>query len=472
MAESVMERMWRSGHISGGNAAYVEDLYEKYLEDPASVPDQWRSYFETLPVVEGKVAPDISHSTVRDHFLLLSKNQSRVVPVAASSVHSDYERKQFAVGELINGYRRRGHLHAVLDPLGLKEPLEVPLLELEYHRLSAADLDTKFQTGDLFFGQSEAPLREIIDVLESTYCGSIGAEYMHITDETELLWIQQRLESARSKPAFSHGAKRRILDRLIAAEGLEKYLGTKYPGTKRFGLEGGESFIPCLAELIHRAGSAGVVESVIGMAHRGRINVLVNLMGKDPAELFDEFEGRYTPGFGSGDVKYHQGFSSNLMTPGGEMHLALGFNPSHLEIAAPVIVGSVRARMDRRRDAAGDKVLAINVHGDAAFAGQGVVMETFQMSQTRGFYTGGTIHVVINNQIGYTVSEQADARSTHYCTEVAKMVQAPIFHVNGDDPEAVVFISQLALDYRMEFKKDVVIDLVCYRRRGHNEGDE
>lgn len=472
MSDSVMERMWRSGHISGGNAAYVEELYEQYLEDPSSVPTQWRSYFETLPMVEDQVAPDISHSTIRDHFLLLSKNQSRVVPVAASSVHADYERKQFAVSELINGYRRRGHLHANLDPLGLKPPMDVKLLELEYHKLSAADLDTTFQTGDLFFGTNEATLRDIVDVLESTYCGSIGAEYMHISDEAEQMWVQQRLESARSKPSFSNGVKRRILDRLIAAEGLEKYLGTKYPGTKRFGLEGGESFIACLAELVHRAGSAGVKETVIGMAHRGRINVLVNLMGKDPADLFDEFEGRYSPGFGSGDVKYHQGFSSNLMTPGGEMHLALGFNPSHLEIAAPVIVGSVRARMDRRKDHVGDLVLPINIHGDAAFAGQGVVMETFQMSQTRGFYTGGTVHVVINNQIGYTVSEQSDARSTHYCTEVAKMVQAPVFHVNGDDPEAVVFVSQLALDYRMEFKKDVVIDIVCYRRRGHNEGDE
>ncbi|MFN3236071.1 MAG: 2-oxoglutarate dehydrogenase E1 component [Pseudomonadales bacterium] len=472
MQESSMERLWRTGHISGGNASYVEELYEQYLADPASVPDQWRSYFQTLPRVEGTLNNDLSHSTIRDHFLLLAKNQARVTPVPASSVHSDFERKQFAVGELISGYRRRGHLKANLDPLELEEKVPVPALDLEYHGLSEADLDTQFQTGGLFFGNSEAPLRDIIDALEQTYCDSVGAEYMHITDEAEQLWVQQRMESARSNPSYSNGVKRRLLDRLIAAEGLEKYLGKRYPGTKRFGLEGGESFIPCLAELIHRAGSAGVRETVIGMAHRGRINVLVNLLGKNPAELFDEFEGRYTPGFGSGDVKYHQGFSSNLMTPGGEMHLALGFNPSHLEIAAPVIEGSVRARQDRRKDAPGDKVLAINVHGDAAFAGQGVVMETFQMSQTRGFYTGGTIQVVINNQIGYTISRREDARSTRYCTEIAKMVQAPIFHVNGDDPEAVLFVSQLAVDYRMEFKKDVVIDIICYRRRGHNEGDE
>ncbi|HCC46187.1 MAG TPA: 2-oxoglutarate dehydrogenase E1 component, partial [Gammaproteobacteria bacterium] len=438
MSDSSMERMWRSAHISAENASYVEDLYERYLRDPSDIPDQWRSYFGTLPLLEGARAADISHATVQDHFLLLAKNQARVVPVSASSINSEHERKQFAVGELINGYRRRGHLKAVLDPLGLEEALIVPALQLEQHSLSVADLDTLFQTGDLFFGQKESSLREIVDALESTYCGSIGSEYMHITDEAEKMWVQQRLESTRSKPSFEASFKLRILDRLIAAEGLEKYLGSKYPGTKRFGLEGGESFIPCLAELIHRAGSSGVVETVIGMAHRGRINVLVNLLGKDPADLFDEFEGRYEPGFGSGDVKYHQGFSSNLMTPGGEMHLALGFNPSHLEIAAPVIVGSVRARMDRRGDEKGDKVLAINVHGDAAFAGQGVVMETFQASQTRGFYTGGTVHIVINNQIGYTVSNPVDARSTHYCTEVAKMVQAPVFHVNGDDPEAVV----------------------------------
>lgn len=472
MHESKMEQLWRSGHISGGNAGYVEDLYEKYLEDPSEIPDQWRSYFDTLPMVEGAIAPDISHSTVRDHFLLLSKNQSRVTPVSPASINADFERKQVAVGELISGYRRRGHLKANLDPLELEDKPPVPILDLEYHRLSAADLDTPFQTGTLFFGDHVAPLREIIHALEQTYCDSVGAEYMHIEDQAEQLWVQQRMESARSNPSYSDGVKRRILDRLVAAEGLEKYLHTKYPGTKRFGLEGSESFIPCMAELIHRAGKAGVRETVIGMAHRGRINLLVNLMGKDPAGLFDEFEGRYTPGFGSGDVKYHQGFSSNLMTPGGEMHLALGFNPSHLEIGAPVIEGSVRARMDRREDVLGDKVLAINVHGDAAFAGQGVVMETFQMSQTRGFYTGGTVHVIINNQIGYTISKQEDARSTRYCTEIAKMVQAPIFHVNGDDPEAVIFVSQLALDYRMEFHKDVVIDLVSYRRRGHNEGDE
>jgi 2-oxoglutarate dehydrogenase E1 component len=258
---------------------------------------------------------------------------------------------------------------------------------------------------------------------------------------------------------------------LIKAEGLEKSLGSKYPGTKRFGLEGGESLIPMMSEAIQRIGGYGAKEVVIGMAHRGRLNVLVNILGKNPSELFDEFEGRVNFE-NSGDVKYHQGFSSNVMTPGGEVHLAMAFNPSHLEIVSPVVEGSVRARQDRRKDANGDTVVPIVIHGDAAFAGQGVVMETFQMSQTRGYKTGGTLHIVINNQVGFTTSRREDARSTEYCTDVAKMVQAPIFHVNADDPEAVVFVTQLAVDFRNTFKRDVVVDLVCYRRRGHNEADE
>ena len=469
---SSMEQMRQSSPISAGNAAYVEQLYEQYLAEPAALPDPWRRYFDSLaPSPEPATGPEVSHAAIREDFRRLAKQQTG--PGDTLQPHdTERARKQFAVGEIITGYRRRGHLKANLDPLGIRKPILVPMLELGFNELSEADLDTSFPTNLLLFGDQERTLREIIQLLETAYCSSIGAEYMHIASEAEQMWVQHRIEAAHALPPFTEGVKKRILRRLIAAEGLEKYLGTRYPGTKRFGIEGGESFIPCLAELIHRAGSSGIVETVIGMAHRGRINVLVNLMGKKPAELFDEFEGRYMPDFGSGDVKYHQGFSSHLTTPGGEMHLALGFNPSHLEISAPVIVGSVRARMDRRKDPRGDKVLAIYVHGDAALSGQGVVMETFQMSQTRGFFSGGTIHIVINNQIGYTTTEQVDARSTHYCTEVAKMVQAPIFHVNGDDPEAVLFVSQMALDYRMEFKKDVVIDIVCYRRRGHNEGDE
>ena len=308
--------------------------------------------------------------------------------------------------------------------------------------------------------------------MQQTYCRTIGAEFTHIVDSEQRSWFQQRLESVRGRPQFSTEVQSHLLERLTAAEGLEKYLGTKYPGTKRFGLEGGESLIPLLDELIQRSGSYGTKEIVIGMAHRGRLNVLVNTFGKNPRDLFDEFEGKKTEGLSSGDVKYHQGFSSNVMTAGGEVHLAMAFNPSHLEIVSPVVEGSVRARQDRRCDTTGEKVLPVSLHGDAAFAGQGVVMETFQMSQTRGFKTGGTIHIVINNQVGFTISNPLDSRSTEYCTDVAKMIQAPILHVNGDDPEAVLFVTQLAVDYRMQYKRDVVIDLVCYRRRGHNEADE
>ncbi|MEC7118602.1 MAG: 2-oxoglutarate dehydrogenase E1 component, partial [Pseudomonadota bacterium] len=341
------------------------------------------------------------------------------------------------------------------------------------HGLSLSDLDTVFQTGNLAIGKNETTLGDMVAAMEAIYCGSIGAEYMHIVDTKEKRWIQQRLEGARGLPKFEPEVKKSLLERLTAAEGLEKFLGNKFVGAKRFGLEGGESFIPMVNEMIQRSGSAGTLEVVIGMAHRGRLNLLVNILGKNPADLFGEFEGKKSFNKkGSGDVKYHQGYSSNVMTTGGEVHLALAFNPSHLEIVSPVVEGSVRARQVRREDIGGSQVLPIIVHGDAAFAGQGVVMETFQMSQTRGYTVGGTLHVVINNQVGFTTSAQEDARSTEYCTDIAKMVQAPIFHVNGDDPEAVLFITQLAVDYRMQFKKDIVIDLFCYRRRGHNEADE
>ncbi|WP_175651627.1 2-oxoglutarate dehydrogenase E1 component [Pseudomonas sp. Marseille-P9899] len=471
MQESVMQRMWNSAHLSGGNAAYVEELYELYLHDPNAVPEEWRTYFQKLPA-EGSTATDVSHSTIRDHFVLLAKNQRRAQPVSAGSVSSEHEKKQVEVLRLIQAYRMRGHQAAKLDPLGLwQRPAPVDL-SINHYGLTNADLDTTFRAGDLFIGKEEASLREIFDALQQTYCRTIGAEFTHIVDSEQRSWFQQRLESVRGRPAFSADIQSHLLERVTAAEGLEKYLGTKYPGTKRFGLEGGESLIPMLDELIQRSGSYGTKEIVIGMAHRGRLNVLVNTFGKNPRELFDEFEGKKKVELGSGDVKYHQGFSSNVMTAGGEVHLAMAFNPSHLEIVSPVVEGSVRARQDRRNDTVGDKVLPISLHGDAAFAGQGVVMETFQMSQTRGFKTGGTVHIVINNQVGFTISNPLDSRSTEYCTDVAKMIQAPILHVNGDDPEAVLFVTQLAVDYRMQFKRDVVIDLVCYRRRGHNEADE
>lgn len=474
MPEQSMDQLWRSSLIDGGNAPYVEVLYENYLTDPNSVPQEWRDYFDKLPRVDGQIRADIPHSTVIEHFQLLGRARRRpdAVPHEQGSTATEYERKQVRVVQMIMAYRQRGHQKAKLDPLGLRPRPPVPDLDLHFHQLTGADMDTVFQAGNLHMGRAEAPLRDILDTLEGTYCRTIGAEFMHIVATEERLWIMQRMESVRSAPDYSQSVRLHLLERLTAAEGLENLLASRYPGTKRFGLEGGESLIPMMDELVQRGGSYGVKEMVIGMAHRGRLNVLVNIFGKNPAELFDEFEEKKAPGQGSGDVKYHQGFSSNVITPGGEMHLALAFNPSHLEVVSPVVEGSVRARQDRREDTEHSLVVPIILHGDAAFAGQGVVMETFQMSQTRAYKTGGTIHIVINNQVGFTTSRQDDARSTEYCTDVAKMVQAPIFHVNGDDPEAVLFVTQMAMDYRQTFHKDVVIDLVCYRRRGHNEADE
>lgn len=471
MHEGIMELMWKTSHLSGGNVAYVEELYELFLRDPNQVPAEWREEFNKLPRVHDRVAQDVPHSTVRDHFLYLAKNKKHTAPVPVSSVSSEHEKKQVRVLRMINAFRVRGHQIAQLDPLGIQKREHVPDLDLHFHELSEADLDTSFQLGSLFFGQEEAPLREIVSKLKETYCTTVGAEFMHIVDTQEKRWVQSRLEPVHCHPKFDKEYRKHILERLTAAEGLEKYLGARFAGAKRFGLEGGESLIPCLDEVIQRAGKNGAKEVVIGMAHRGRLNVLVNIFGKNPKDLFEEFEGKRTLET-SGDVKYHQGFSSAVLTPGGEVHMALAFNPSHLEIASPVVEGSVRARQDRRNDPEGNLVLPITIHGDSAFAGQGVVMETLQMSQTRAYKTGGTIHIVVNNQIGFTTSEQEDTRSTEYCTDVAKMVQAPIFHVNGDDPEAVAFVTKVALDYRNEFHKDVVIDLVCYRRRGHNEADE
>jgi len=469
---SPMHQLWDSGHLSGANAEYVEALYESYLEDPASVPDQWSVFFAELPAGSANGKGDVSHARIQQDFKTLGK-RSRYTPLLSNDaiVNSEHESKQVQVMQLISSYRVRGHQKAALDPLGLMHRERVADLELEFHGLGPLDSSTVFQTGSLFISKDKAPLGEIIENLERIYCSAVGYEFTHIVNLEEKQWIEQRIESNDGISNFGADIKTHLLERLTAAEGLEKHLDSKYPGTKRFGLEGGESLIPSLDELVQRAGSAGTKEIVLGMAHRGRLNVLVNLLGKNPADLFDEFEGRAVYK-SSGDVKYHQGFSSNIMTAGGEVHMAMAFNPSHLEIVAPVVEGSVRARQVRRGDTDGSKVLPIIIHGDAAFAGQGVVMETFQMSQTRAYRTGGTVHIIVNNQVGFTTSRQDDARSTEYCTDVARMVQAPIFHVNADDPEAVLFVTQLALDFRNKFKKDVVIDLICYRRRGHNETDE
>ncbi len=472
MHESIMEQLWQTSHLQGGNLAYVEQLFETYLTDPNAIPEEWRSYFDQLPSVEGGGGRDVAHSAIREQFEHISRNQRFLSGGVPANATSASEKKQIRVLQLINAFRFRGHQESRLDPLGVWQRQPVEDLDPGFHELGDSDMDLEFQTGSLNFGSETMKLADIVSGLRQTYCGSIGAEYMHVVDTRIKRWFQQRMEPVRSRPQYEASTRKHILERLIAAEGLEKYLGSRYPGVKRFGLEGGESLIPCLDELIQRAGSYGAKEIVVGMAHRGRLNVLVNTLGKNPRELFDEFEGKKLADFGSGDVKYHQGFSSNVMTPGGEVHLAMAFNPSHLEIVSPVVEGSVRARQDRRGDDIGNQVVPIVMHGDAAFAGQGVVMETFQGSQTRGYGIGGTIHIVINNQVGFTTHKQEDARSTEYCTDVAKMVQAPILHVNADDPEAVMFVTRMAMDYRNEFKRDVVIDLVCYRRRGHNEADE
>ncbi len=467
------QRFLAQSYLFGANAPFVEELYQRYLEDPSSLEPRWQDYFEQLQLEPGPVTADVDHAAVRQEFYdLAHSHKGRPSSDASGASVAVAASKQVAVLQLINAYRVRGHQKAILDPLGLQELTSISELDPSYHALTEADMDTVFSTGSLV-GTPQAKLREILAHLQETYCRSIGAEYMHITDTIQKRWIQQQLEGSRGQANFSQQVRRHILRKLICAEGLEQYLHTKYVGQKRFSLEGGESLIPLLDELVWRAGSQNVKEAVVGMAHRGRLNVLVNIMGKNPAHLFQEFEGVCDiAGNTCGDVKYHQGFSSDMKTPGGTVHLALAFNPSHLEIVNPVVEGSVRARQHRRRDLNGSQVLPVLIHGDAAFAGQGVVMETLNMSQARGFTTGGTVHIIINNQIGFTTSNPLDARSTMYCTEVARMIQAPIFHVNSDDPEAVVFVTQLALDYRQQFNSDVVIDLVCYRRHGHNEADE
>ncbi len=454
------------------NAPYLEQLYEIFLRSAESVDPVWRRFFEGLPRFDG-VTVDVPHSAIRAHFRRLAHEAPAPEPMQATDpgalIHLE---KQVRVLQLINAYRFRGHQLAKLDPLEMMPMPDVPELDPAHHGLIDSDLGVEFDTGSLV-GPGKARLRDILEIVQRTYCGSIGAEYMYLTDTAEKRWIQHHLESARGIPAFSREVRQRLFDRVTAAEGLEHFLHTKYVGQKRFSLEGAESLIPLLDGLIQRGGGHGIREIVIGMAHRGRLNVLVNIMGKTPAELFQEFEGKASKNVDrSGDVKYHQGFSSNVSTSGGAVHLALAFNPSHLEIVDPVVEGSVRARQDRRGDKDGSHVMPIVIHGDAAFAAQGVVMETFNMSQSRNFSTRGTVHIVVNNQIGFTTSARQDARSTFYCTDAAKMVSAPIFHVNGDDLEAVLFVGQVALDYRMTFHKDVVIDVVCYRRHGHSEADE
>lgn len=452
----------------GSNAPFVEELYERFLTDPMSVPEDWRKQFESIQV--GMQRRDVAHTPVIEAFAQLAREPYRAAP-AAHSTGADQQR-QVGVLQLISAYRFLGNRWANLDPLQRHVRPEIAELEPSTYGFTEADLSTTFNTGTFHGLPERASLREILEALRETYCGNIGSEYMHLTDVAQKRWIQERLEGVRANPTFRPEEKRRILERVTAAETLERYLHTRYVGQKRFSLEGGESAIVAMDEVVRTAGRHGAQEIVIGMAHRGRLNVLVNTLGKSPKMLFAEFEGTADTDLSAGDVKYHKGFSSDVMTDGGPVHVQLAFNPSHLEIINPVVAGSVYARQFRRGAVGKAQVLGVLVHGDAAVAGQGVNQETLNFSQTRGYGTGGTVHIVINNQIGFTTSDPRDLRSSIYCTDVFKMVEAPIFHVNGDDPEAVAFAASMAVEFRNEFGKDVVVDIVCFRKLGHNEQDE
>ena len=464
----MMKELFGNSYLFGSNAPFIEALYDAYLKDPQSVEPRWRSYFDELQRLDDG-RRDVSHAEIQAAFVELAKHKRADGRAVAGQ--PQLGEKQFSVLQLIAAYRFQGARHADVDPLSRQEKPHIAELDPAYYGLTDADMATVFNTGTLF-APREMKLKDILQFLKDTYCRTIGVEYMYMTDMAQKRWVQERLETIRSAPSYDADYKKHILERLTAAETLEKYMHTRYVGQKRFSGEGSESLTPQLDLLLQRAGKAGVQELVIGMAHRGRLNVLVNTMGKMPKDLFAEFEGKHDSNLLAGDVKYHQGFSSNVMTPGGPMHVTLAFNPSHLEIVNPVVEGSVRARQHRRHDFKGDQVLPVLIHGDASFAGQGVIMETLNLAQTRGYGTGGTVHIVVNNQIGFTTSDPRDVRSTLYCTDVAKMLEVPIFHVNGDDPEAVCLVTEIAIDYRMQFHRDVVIDLVCYRRLGHNEQDE
>ena len=472
MSVNLLQQFAASSQLSGGNAAFVEELYENYLRDPNSVVPEWKKYFDTF-----RGSNDVPHSDAIARIEQAQKlnGHARALVAATAAPASDAQaQKQAGVLKLVTAYRSRGHLAANLDPLGMAEKLPAPDLDPAFHGLTAADMDTEFSTGSLA-GPQRLKLKDLIALLKATYANTIGAEFMHISDVTQRRWVHEQLEKAAGKFDLTAEERKHTLELLTQAEGLERYLHTKYVGQKRFSLEGGDSLIALLDELVRRGGEDGMRDMVIGMAHRGRLNVLVNTLGKAPQKLFAEFEGKFDhvddPAH-SGDVKYHMGFSADVKTAGHTVHLALAFNPSHLEIVNPVVAGSVRARQTRRQDATHAQELPVLIHGDAALSGQGVNMELLNMSQARGFSVGGSIHIVVNNQIGFTISDTQDSRSTLYCTDVAKMVNAPVLHVNGDDPEAVVFCARLAFDFRAKFQRDVVIDLVCYRRHGHNEADE
>ena len=459
-----MKELWGSSHISAGHAAYLEGLYETFLNNPEELSKEWLDFFTNLPKLPNSNG-EISHQKIINEF----RNFSRNSDVLKKSV----DERQGKVIRLIQSYRNRGHLKAKLDPLGMMERRLVEDLNIEFHGLSHEDLNEEFYTDTFNTEAEKLPLRDIIQKLEDIYCGVIGIECNHIMDSSERRWFQNKFESKLNGYSFNEQEKLNIYERLNSAEGLAKYLSAKYPGMKRFGIDGAESLVPLVETVIQDCGSLGASQICFGMAHRGRLNLLVNVLGKLPSDLFSAFSEDFElEGASTGDVKYHLGFSSNFDTPGGEVHVSLFNNPSHLEIVDPVVIGSVRARQDRINDKDRSKVIPVLLHGDAAFSGQGVVMESLQMSQTRGFNVGGTIHIIVNNQIGFTTSNVNDSRSTDYSSDVAKIIQAPVIHVNGDDPEMVVNAAKIACKYRNKFKKDIVIDLFCYRRRGHNEADD
>lgn len=468
MQNGAMQAWLDSSYLAGSNQSYIEQLYEDFLTDPGSVDASWSIVFEQLPTAG--VNLDQLHSKTQEYFCFSSQEAIRYTALINDP---DIDFKQVKVLQLIDAFRFHGYQHANLDPLGLWKQETVTDLNPTFYNLTEADFQKIFNVGSFAIGHETMKLADLYEALRKTYCGSIGTEYMHLTNTEEKRWIQQYIESVVGQPSFMPEEKKRFLRDLTAAEGIEQYLGAKFPGAKRFSLEGSDVLIPMLKEMVRYASGNGTREVVLGMAHRGRLNVLVNVLGKNPQDLFNEFsDDKHKEYLSSGDVKYHQGFTSDIDTEGGLVHLALAFNPSHLEIISPVVMGSVRARIDRLNKQSSSMVLPITLHGDAAISGQGVVQETLNMSKARAYDVGGTVRVVINNQIGFTTSNPYDARSTQYCTDIVKMVQAPIFHVNADDPEAVAFVTYMALDFRNAFKRDVMINLVCYRRHGHNEADE
>lgn len=455
-----------SSAIYGANAPFIEALYQQYLTDPASVDPSWREKFDLLQLA----------ATVNTSFAPAAVTQRGLEETAWAALGNlpTLLKKHEDLIRLVEAYRTRGHLAANVNPLPLN-PLPLPPdLDVGYYAFNTQDIHQLVRLDGALAGQL-LTLEQLVQRLRQTYCGTCAVEFMHVSDATARNWILECMEATQGQPQLSPAERLKILERLVAAEGIERYLHRRYVGHKRFSLEGAEALIPMLDDLTIRACAAGVEELIIGMAHRGRLNVLVNILGKQPRDLFLEFEGmpsRSLPEVTAGDVKYHLGFSSDAITDHGPIHLVLAFNPSHLEIIDPVVEGSVRARQDVRGAPGTRQVLPVLIHGDASFAGQGVVMETLNMSQTPGYGTGGTVHIVVNNQIGFTTSDPHDARSTLYCTDIAKMIEAPVLHVNGDDPEAALLAIRVALDYRMRFRRDVFIDLVCYRRQGHNEADE